>query len=64
MLEKKPAFQIKTGDLFRYQGWTYRAVSEPTGEFATYINVTDTEGREMEIYLPSGAEVFVGETLT
>lgn len=60
---EKNAFELKAGDKFQYGGRTYRATQNPTGEFATYIKVYDDQtGADSEIYLPSGAVVFIEES--
>lgn len=57
---EKNAFEIKAGDKFMYQGLTYRATQNATGEFATYVKVYDDQiGNDSEIYLPSGSVVLM-----
>ena len=59
---ERPAFLIECGETFTYNGHTYTAIAEPTGEFATYIKVYDPMFAEnSEIYLPSGAMVTIEE---
>lgn len=55
-----PAFELQKTEEFEYESERYQALADPTGEFASYIQVRrHRDDKEMEIYLPSGATVTV-----
>lgn len=57
---EKNSFEIKKGDKFMYNGYTFIATADATGEFATRVKVYDTMfAEESEVLLPSGSVVLV-----
>lgn len=55
--EPNPAYELCKGDTFRYAGQQFEAVSDPSGEFNTYITVKDESGKTTEIYIRDGSDV-------
>lgn len=61
-MASKSGYEVKAGDKFRYQGQTYRATADATGEFNAYIPCyNDATGTDTYIIVGHGNNVEILE---